>query len=49
MECLKYLAFYYMKKDDNENAKKYNDMVLAIDPEDALAKQIQLVIESTAN
>lgn len=46
LECLKYLAFYYMKKDDNENAKKYNDMVLAIDSEDALAKQIQQVIEA---
>ena len=48
LESLKYLAFYYMKKDDNENAKKYNDQVLAISPDDPLAKQIQTVIEATS-
>lgn len=44
-ECLKYLAFYYMKKDDNEKAKEYSNKVLAIDPNDAMAKQILQVLK----
>lgn len=43
-ECLRYAAFYYMKKDMNAEAKSYCEKILAIDAEDTLAKQILQII-----
>ncbi len=39
-EANRYLAFYYMKKDDNEQSKLYCEKTLSIDPEDKLANTI---------
>lgn len=44
-ECLRYAAFYYMKKDQNAEAKEYCNRLLAIDPDDSLAKQILQVVQ----
>lgn len=39
-EANRYLAFYFMKKDDNENSKIYCEKTLQLDPEDKLANTI---------
>ncbi len=39
-EANRYLAFYYMKKDDNELSKQYCEKTLALDPNDKLANTI---------
>ena len=36
-----YLALYYYNKDDKENLKKYEDLIIAIDPTDDLVKQLK--------
>ncbi|MGN6567078.1 MAG: tetratricopeptide repeat protein [Flavipsychrobacter sp.] len=36
-----YLALYYYNKNDKENLKKYEDLILAIDPSDDLVKQLK--------
>ncbi len=43
-EANRYLAFYYMKVDDNELSKQYCEKVLALDPEDKLAATILKVV-----
>lgn len=43
-ECLRYSAFYYMKKDQNAEARDYCNKLLALDPDDSLAKQILRVV-----
>lgn len=43
-ECLRYAAFYYMKKDMNAEAREYCNKILAVDPDDSLAKQILKVV-----
>ena len=39
-EANRYLSFYYLKKNDDAQAKSYAEKVLAIDPSDKLASQI---------
>jgi len=41
MQAYQYLAIYYYNKDDAANAKIYLDKIEAIDPNNALAKQIR--------
>lgn len=36
-----YMLLYYYNKNDKENQKKYEDLAIAIDPNDALVKQIR--------
>jgi len=36
-----YLALYYYNKNDKENLKKYEDLILNIDPNDDLVKQLK--------
>lgn len=43
-EANRYLAFYYMKKDDNAKSKEYCEKTLAIDPNDKLAATILKVV-----
>lgn len=44
VEANRYLAFFYMKKDDNEQAKLYCEKVLALAPDDPLATQINQLV-----
>jgi tetratricopeptide (TPR) repeat protein len=41
VECLRYMTFYYFKKDDIANCVAYADKVLSLSPDDSLAKQIK--------
>lgn len=44
VEANRYLAFYYMKKDNNELSKQYCEKVLAVDPDDKLSATILKVV-----
>lgn len=44
-EANRYLAFYYLKKDEDAKAKEYAEKVLAIDPADKLASQIVKLVK----
>ena len=44
VECLRYMTFYYFKKDDYTNCLTYADKALAINPDDALIKQIKAAL-----
>ncbi|MDD4760875.1 MAG: tetratricopeptide repeat protein [Bacteroidaceae bacterium] len=44
VECLRYMTFYYFKKDDMSNCVAYADKVLALSPDDSLAKQIKVAV-----
>lgn len=46
-EAKRYLAFYHMKKDENDLAKQYCEQVLAIDPEDKLSATILKVVSNS--
>jgi len=39
-EANRYIAFYYMKKDNNDLSKQYCEKTLALDPNDKLANTI---------
>ena len=44
IECLRYMMFYYLKKDDYDNCAVYVNKVLALDANDSLAKQIKAAL-----
>ena len=44
VECLRYMTFYYFKKDDYTNSLDYAEKVLALSPNDGLASQIKNVL-----
>lgn len=44
VEALAYLAFYALKKDQDEDALKYSEEVLKLDPEHPMAQQIKAVL-----
>lgn len=44
VECLRYMTFYYFKKDDYTNSLAYAEKVLALSPNDGLASQIKNVL-----
>lgn len=44
IEANRYLAFYYMKKDQNDLAKQYCEKVLAVAPDDKLSATILKVV-----
>ena len=44
IECLRYMMFYYLKKDDYDNCAVYVNKVLALDADDSLAKQIKAAL-----
>lgn len=45
VECLRYMMFYYFKKDDYTMCREYMTQILALDPEDSFAKQIEGVLQ----
>ena len=44
VECLRYMSFYYLKKDDYTNSLAYAEKVLVLSPDDNLATQIKNAI-----
>ncbi|MDO4929777.1 MAG: hypothetical protein Q4E59_01440 [Bacteroidales bacterium] len=46
LQALRYLAFYAVQKDQLEDARKYTDEILVIEPENAFAKQIDTYLKS---
>jgi tetratricopeptide (TPR) repeat protein len=44
LQAYQYLYLYYYNKSNKESMKKYEDLILAIDPENALVKQLRSVI-----
>lgn len=46
IEAYSYLAFYAVKKDQYDDARKYVNIVLKLDPEDGTAKQIDNFLKS---
>ena len=46
LTALRYLAFYHVQKDELDDARKCCDGILAIDAENAFAKQIDTYLKS---
>ena len=46
LQALRYLAFYHVQKDELDLARKYTNDILAIDAENAFAKQIDAYLKS---
>lgn len=46
VEACRYLAFYSVQKDLLDDARKYTDMILEVDPENGTAKQIDSYLKS---
>lgn len=46
IEACRYLAFYNVQKDQLDEARKYTDMILSVDPENSMAKQIDAYLKS---
>lgn len=46
LQALRYLAFYAVQKDQLEDARKYCDQIMTIEPENAFAKQIDTYLKS---
>ena len=47
-EAYSYFAWYALQKEDEANALKYCDLLLALDPTNAMAQQIKKYFEAKA-
>lgn len=45
LQALRYLAFYAVQKDQTQDARTYTDQILAIEPENQFAKQIDTYLK----
>lgn len=45
LESLQYLAWYALQKDQNDDALKYSEQILQIDPQNTMASQIKSFLE----
>ena len=46
LQALRYLAFYAVQKDELDDARNYTNQIIAIEPDNAFAKQIDSYLKS---